>query len=57
MFSGCKNLEQINLKSFNTENGKLFMYMFRDCESLKELDLSSFNTKKAAVMMNILKTV
>ena len=57
MFSGCKNLEQINLKSFITENGKLFMYMFRDCESLKELDLSSFNTKKAAVMMNILKTV
>ena len=43
MFSWDKNLEIINLFSFNIENICDMSYMFIYCENIKNIDLSSFN--------------
>ena len=53
MFSGCKKLSGINLKTFNTANVTDMKNMFYDCESLTSLDLSSFNTAKVTDMMSM----
>lgn len=50
MFSGCKNVEKINLKNFNTKDVKYMQYMFSGCNKLKEVDLSSFNTESLIAM-------
>ena len=45
MFSGCKNLTEIDLSHFNTDNVTSqygFYNMFYCCESLTSLDLSNF---------------
>ena len=44
MFSLCKSLNEINLKSFNTENASM-KNMFSGCSSLEKLNLSSFYCK------------
>ncbi|MFI3620078.1 BspA family leucine-rich repeat surface protein, partial [Enterococcus avium] len=49
MFSGCKNLTELDLSSFNTQNVENMGYMFEDC-SMTELDLSSFNTQSVKSM-------
>ena len=44
MFSGCKALQSLDIKNFNTTNVKDMSFMFRGCETLKTLDLRGFNT-------------
>jgi surface protein len=44
MFGVCKNLESINLESFNTTAVKNMASMFLRCGELKKLNLSSFDT-------------
>ena len=50
MFSGCRNIININLSSFYTKNITDMSCMFSGCELIKDLDLSSFNTKKVTNM-------
>ena len=50
MFSYCKNLSELNLSSFNTNNVTNMSYMFYYCENLSELNLSSFNTNNVIDM-------
>ena len=45
MFSNCRNLQSIDLSSFNTQNVTNMSYMFHNCKNLQSIDLSSFNTK------------
>ena len=44
--NGSKNLNEIDLSFFNTENVKLFDHMFSGCSQLKNLDLKSFKVKE-----------
>jgi surface protein len=46
MFTGCINLESLNLINFNITNVKRMGRMFRNCVKLTSLDLSNFKTKK-----------
>ena len=45
MFSGCKNIIDINFTSFITKNIKNMSHMFANCVNLTNLDLSSFDTR------------
>ena len=49
----CKNLENLNLSSFDTKNVNNMMLMFGGCKELKELNLSSFNTKNVTNMLGM----
>ena len=42
MFFECKNLIDINLSNFNTQNVTNMYSMFYRCESLKNINLSNF---------------
>ena len=44
LFFGCKNLESIDLTSYDTSNITNMFNMFTDCENLKTVDLSSLKT-------------
>ena len=44
MFKGCKELESIDLSSFNTVNATNMRSMFSQCSALTSLDLSTFTT-------------
>ena len=44
MFYGCKNLQSIDLRNFETGSVTMMNLMFGDCSSLTSLDLSSFYT-------------
>ena len=50
MFYGCKNLKELNLSNFNTDNVRDMEEMFSACKNLKYLDLSKFNTKNVLYM-------
>lgn len=50
MFSGCRNIWQLELSKFNTSKVKWMDYMFYGCEYLSALDLSSFDTSKVESM-------
>ena len=50
MFNGCKNLININLSNFNTNNVINMSYMFYGCSSLTNIDLSNFNTNNVTNM-------
>ena len=50
LFSECKNLEEINLSPFNSEEVTSMMHMFYQCESLKKIDFFSFNTNNVTTM-------
>ena len=45
MFSGCINLEHVNVSSFNTSLVGYMWNMFYGCKSLTSLNLSNFNTR------------
>lgn len=45
MFSGCSNLEHIDVSRFNTENVECMTSMFWGCSKLKCLDVSGFKTR------------
>ncbi len=52
MFSGCRNLEKLNLFNFFNNNKEINTEdMFSGCESLKELNLINFNNKNWALGM------
>ena len=44
MFSGCKNLINLDISKIKTNNVKNMSYMFYNCSSLKNLNLSNFKT-------------
>ncbi|OTO20804.1 BspA family leucine-rich repeat surface protein, partial [Enterococcus sp. 3H8_DIV0648] len=46
MFSGCSQLEDLNLSSWNTSQVQYMGTMFSDCSELKKLNLSGWNTSK-----------
>ena len=50
LFFGLKNLQSLDLSSFNTQNVTNMSYMFYKCNNLQSLDLSSFNTQKVTNM-------
>ena len=52
MFSYCKNLKNLDLKSFDTRSVKSLNLMFYFCESLTNLDLSSFDTRRVTTMQH-----
>ena len=50
MFSACKALTSLNLKSFNTQNVTDMSGMFSGCWALTSLDLKNFNTQNVTDM-------
>lgn len=50
MFAGCSNLENFNLKHFETSTVTRMDSMFSGCSSLKILDLGTFNTSNVTDM-------
>ena len=50
MFAGCKNIINIDFKSFITKDVTDMKYMFSGCKKLENLDLSSFNTTNVTNM-------
>ena len=50
MFYGCKNLTNLDLSNFNTQNVEDMSNMFSYCSSLTNLDLSNFNTQNVKNM-------
>ena len=45
-FSGCKNLEELDISTFNTASVEKMNCTFRFCQNLKVLDLRNFDTSK-----------
>ena len=50
MFCQCKNIVDINISKFSTENVINMRCMFACCSQLKSLDLNSFKTGKTTIM-------
>ena len=46
MFNSCKNLSELNLSSFNTNNVSEMSYMFNSCKNLNLLKINKLNIKK-----------
>lgn len=53
MFDNCCNMEELDLKHFNTENIITMKGMFSECSKISKLDLSCFNTAKVANMLDM----
>ena len=53
MFSNCCNMEELDLKHFNTENIITMECMFSECSKISKLDLSCFNTAKVTNMLGM----
>ena len=51
--TGCLNLTDINISSFDTRNVKNMSFMFGGCLNLVNLDLFLFNTKNVTNMMGM----
>ena len=49
--SGCENLININISSFDTSNVTNMMFMFGGCLNLNNLYLSVFNTKNVKALL------
>lgn len=50
MFSGCKNLESVVFKTFDTDDVIYMSEMFSGCSSLTSIDLRKFRTGKVELM-------
>lgn len=50
MFSGCKNLEDVDLSGLDTSECTNMNLMFNGCQVLKSLDLRNFNTEEVTNM-------
>ena len=50
MFTGCINLEKLDVSSFNTSNVYDMEKMFCNCQNLKELKLTNFSTTRVREM-------
>ena len=56
MFSGCNELEFLDLSEFNTANVTDMEGMFNKCNKLKEIKgISNFNTSKVTKMNSMFK--
>lgn len=55
MFSGCSQLENIDVSHFNTSNVMSMTNMFNGCSNLKNVDVSHFNTSNVTSMTNMFK--
>ena len=53
MFDNCCNMEELDLKHFNTENIITMKGMFSECSKISKLDLSRFNTAKVTNMLGM----
>ena len=53
LFFCCRNILNIDLSSFYTNNVTNMKYMFYECSQLKHIDLSSFDTKKVTDMSHM----
>lgn len=53
MFDNCCNMEELDLKHFNTENIITMNGMFSKCSKISKLDLSRFNTAKVTNMLGM----
>lgn len=53
MFCMCRDLENLDLSSFNTENVTSMEGMFSSCLWLQNFDLRNFNTKNVTNMRNM----
>lgn len=53
MFDNCCNMEELDLKHFNTENIITMKGMFSECSKISKLDLSCFNTEKVTNMIRM----
>lgn len=53
MFDNCCNMEELDLKHFNTENIITMKGMFSECSKISKLNLSCFNTAKVTNMLDM----
>ena len=53
MFSGCANLDSLDVSGFDTGKVTDMQYMFRGCSSLTSLDVSGFDTGKVTDMSSM----
>ena len=54
MFSGCKNITNINFISFNTQNVINMKYLFNECNNLKQINnISKWDTENVINMMGM----
>ena len=53
MFSGCKNLKELDTSNFDTSKVTNMSSMFANCSSLTNLDLSNFDTSKVTSMSSM----
>ena len=49
----AKNIKNLNITNFKTNNCKSLSEMFSHCEKLEYLDLNNFNTEKVVYMNSI----
>ena len=56
LFSECRQIQNINLTSFNTLKVVNMSSMFTYCMNLKELDLKSFDTRNVQDMSYMFDT-
>lgn len=53
LFSGCHNLEEVNLNNWDTSNVDDMGYLFFDCTNLKDVQISNWDTSNVAYMQNM----
>lgn len=56
MFTGCKNLEYLDIHTFDTSNVTTMQQMFYNCGGLKDLNLSNFDFSSCITFTNFLDT-
>lgn len=50
MFSGCRDLEVLDVSKLDTSNVEDMSWLFNRCNSLKSVDISNFDTKRVTNM-------
>ena len=53
LFSGCQNLEKIDLRFFDTSKCTSMSSMFKDCKNVKTLDVTGFDTGNVTDFMQM----
>ena len=53
MFSGCTNLESIDLSKFTTNKIKSFYCVFLDCKNLKTINLGKMDTSSVTTLSRL----
>ena len=53
MFSGCNNLESLDVSELNTDKVKNMSAMFASCKKLTRINVSNFNTANVTTMMSM----